>query len=276
MAAAADAAVLVGVSSERTFPAVRVAAREAALHQRPLLLLHAFDWDSAFEAPSVVGPRAQAEELVSRAAAVANECEPALPVGAEIVEGSAVTTLVRRSVSAFLVAVGDSGMAGHDHRVFADAPAVQIAARADCPVLVARHEPPPLGPVLVGVDGSHLSRLALRWAFDCASRRRSRLLAVRVVERGETDEQATDRLARIVADCAGRHQDVAVECHAIHGEPGHVLVDQSRSAQVAVVAARGDEPRRGMLGAVAQSLLYHSPAPVMVVRGLVNGAQQPG
>lgn len=275
MAAATDAAVLVGVSSERTFPAVRVAAREAAAHQRPLLLLHAFDWEVAFEASSVMGPRAQAEELISRAAAVANECEPALPVSAEIVEGSAVATLIRRSASAFLVTVGDSGMADHDHWISAEAPAVQVAARADCPVLVARHEPPPLGPVLVGIDGSAPSQLALRWAYESARRRHARLLAVRVVEPGETDEQATDRLTRLVADCAGRHHDVAVECHAIRGDPGLVLVEQSRSAQVAVVAARGDEPWRGMLGAVAQSLLYHSPAPVMVVRGLANGAQQP-
>jgi nucleotide-binding universal stress UspA family protein len=43
----------------------------------------------------------------------------------------------------------------------------------------------------------------------------------------------------------------------VRGDPGTVLVEQSRSAQLAVVGARGEEPWRGMLGEVSQRLLYH-------------------
>ncbi|MFG3704798.1 universal stress protein [Micromonospora sp. NPDC047670] len=269
MAAATDAAVLVGLGSERNLPVVRLAAQEAAEHGRPLCLLHAFNWTAALKAPSIAGPRAEAEELISRATEIAREIEPALPISGEIIEGAPVSTLVRRSESAFLLAIGDAGMATCGDCVPADAAAVQLAARAGCPVLVARRDPPPQGPVLVGVDGSASSRGALEWAFECAARREARLLAVRVVEPEEATEDP-DVLVGLVARCAGRFPSVAAECHTIRGDPGTVLVEQSRSAQVALVAARGDEPWRGMLGAVSQALLYHSPAPVIVVRGLTG------
>ncbi|MEU4772092.1 universal stress protein [Micromonospora sp. NPDC023644] len=267
MTAATDAAVLVGLGAERNLPVVRLAAQEAAAHGRPLCLLHAFNWTAALEAPSIAEARADAEKLISRATEIANEVEPALPVSGEIVEGALIPTLVRRSESAFLLAVGDGGMATSGECVSVDAPAVQLAARAGCPVLVARREPPPQGPVLVGVDGSDSSQGALEWAFECAAGREARLLAVRVVEPEEAAEDP-ELLAGMVARSAHRFPSVATECHTIRGDPGTVLVEQSRSVQVALVAARGDEPWRGMLGAVSQTLLYHSPAPLIVVRGL--------
>jgi nucleotide-binding universal stress UspA family protein len=88
-----------------------------------------------------------------------------------------------------------------------------------------------------------------------------------VVEPDRPDD-GEEVLTAAVARHAQRYPSVAAECHTIRGDPGAVLVEQSRSAQVALVGARGDEPWRGMLGEVSQSLLYHSPAPVIVVRGL--------
>ncbi|MBY8871281.1 universal stress protein [Micromonospora sp. PLK6-60] len=259
-------AVVAGVGpAEDSMQVVRLAAREAATHDRPLALLHAFNWEAAFEAPGGV-TRDDAENLIERAAATAGDVEPAVPVSGEIVEGSPVTALIRRSESAYLVAIGDGGMAGCGRCVPADAPAVQLAARAGCPVLVVRPQPPPAGPVLVGVDHSDSSRTALDFAFAEAARRSARLLAVQVAEPGRPrDDQL---LLDLVSRAARRHPAVAAECHTISGDPGTVLLEQSRSAQVTVVGARGDEAWRGMLGEVSQSLLYHSPGPVLVVRGL--------
>ncbi|MFD2768171.1 universal stress protein [Micromonospora eburnea] len=261
-------AVVVGVGdSEEDLQVVRTAAGEAAAHDRPLHLLHAFNWAAALAEPSVAGPRAAAEELLERAERAAAEVEPEVPVHGKIVEGSPVEALLRASDSAYLVALGDGGIANCPTCVPSDAPAVQLAARAGCPVLVGRAEPAPQGPVLVGVDGSEAGDTALGYAFDCAERHGSRLLAIRVIEPGRHDDGG-DLLAEAVARHGARHPAVAAECHTLHGDPGTVLVDQSRSAQLAVVAARGEEPLRGMLGAVSQTLLYHSPAPVIVVRGL--------
>ncbi|MCI4065067.1 universal stress protein [Micromonospora sp. R77] len=268
MAAPTEGAVVVGVgAAEEDLQVVRLAAHEAAAHGRALHLMHAFNWAAALEAPSVSGPRAVAENLLERAGRAANETEPAVPVSGEIVEGGPVEALIRSSGSAFLAAIGDGGMAGCGACVPADAPAVQLAARAGCPVLVGRAAPPPKGPVLVGVDGSESSRTALDFAFVRAARHGTRLLAVRVVEPGRTDV-GENALTEVVARYGARHPEVATECHTVRGDPGSVLVEQSRSAQLAVVGARGEQPWRGMLGEVSQRLLYHSPAPVIVVRGL--------
>ncbi|WP_431927029.1 universal stress protein [Micromonospora wenchangensis] len=260
--------VVVGVGpAPDDLAVVRLAAREAAAHGRGLALLHAFNWEAALVGPTVAGSRDVAEELVARAATAANEVEPAVPVSGEIVEGAPVEALIRRSGTAFLVAIGDGGMAGCGGCVPADSPAVQLAARAGCPVLVVRRDPPPPGPVLVGVDGSPSSRAALDFAFDCAARRGARVIAVRAVEPGRPDD---DVLGALVAEVGRQHPRVPAECHTVRGDPGTVLVEQSRSAQVALVGARGDQPGRGMLGEVSQTLLYHAPAPVIVVRGLVS------
>ncbi|MDG4798891.1 universal stress protein [Micromonospora sp. WMMD1082] len=264
-----DAPVLVGVGPQDALPVARLAARVAAAHGRRLHLLHAFNW-ADLEAPAVSGSRADAEQLISQATAAVNENEPGVPVTTEIAEGAAVANLVRRSATAFLVAVGDGGMAHCERCIPADSPAVQVAARAECPVLVVRREPPPSGPVLVGVDGSASAEVALGWALACADAHRSRLLAVWVVDSDAMIEEATERLGDLVSRHRAGRPDVAVECHVIRGEPGDVLVDQSRSAQLVVVAARGDEPLRGMLGAVSQALLYHAPSPVIVIRGVTG------
>ncbi|WP_433286486.1 universal stress protein [Micromonospora sp. CA-244673] len=269
MPAPTHGAVVVGVgSSAEDLQLVRTAAGEAAAHDRPLHLLHAFNWAAALESFSVSGPRDAAEELLEQAGRVATEVAPGMPVTDEIVEGDPVEALIRASDSAFLLAVGDSGMSGRPGCAPADVPSVQVAARAGCPVLVARIGPPPQGPLLVGFDGSASSRATLAYAFDCAEGRATRLLAIRVTEPNHHTDGDDGLLDEAVARCGARYPRVAVECHTISGDPGAVLVEQSRSAQVALVGARGDEPLRGMLGAVSQTLLYHSPAPVIVVRGL--------
>ncbi|MCO1595813.1 universal stress protein [Micromonospora sp. RHAY321] len=270
MATSTDAAVLVGLGSDHDLTVVRLAAQEAAAHGRPLHLLHTFDWQAAFAADTVAAPRDQAEDLITRAAQLAHEVEPGLTVRGEIIESETLPTLIRRSEVAFLLAVGDSGMAGSGECVPSDTIAVQLAARAGCPLLVVRGEQPPEGPVLVGVDGSPSSNLALEWALECAALRCARLLALRVVEPDEDAEAVTDALTKVVAHYTARRSEVPTECRVVKGDPGQVLVDMARSAQVALVAARGDEPGRGMLGAVAQSLLYHAPAPLIVVRGLAE------
>ncbi|WP_405426009.1 universal stress protein [Micromonospora sp. NBC_00617] len=270
MAVSADAEVLVGLGSDGDLPVVEQAAQEAAGHGRPLHVVHTFDWHAAFEAETVAAPRDEAENLITRAAQLAHQVEPGLTVRAEIVESGLLPTLIRRSETAFLLAVGDSGMAGSAQCVPAETSAVQLAARASCPLLVVRREPPPQGPVLVGVDGSPSSHLALRWAVDCARGRDARLVALRVVESDEDTDAVAQQLSEALARHTDRHSGVPTECQVVRGDPGQVLVDTSRSAQVAVVAARGDEPGRAMLGAVAQSLLYHSPAPVIVVRGMAE------
>ncbi|ROT33111.1 universal stress protein [Micromonospora sp. HM5-17] len=270
--AAAKPVVVVGVDdSPLSMTAVRLAAREAALHSRPLRIVHTFNWVADPMEPMPEEPRKPAEELLERAIATATGAQPNLTVTAALIEGPVVTTLLRESGAAALLVVGDGGLT-QNPKVPAnnDAVAVQLAARAGCSVLVAREQLPAPGPVLVGVDGSVSSLCALDFAFDAASRRSAELVVVQV---WDPDDRTTsvppemaDQLAETVAPWQRKYPSVRVEQHVRAGAPEDTLVEEARRAEVVVVSARGEEPWRGMLGAVSQSMLYHSPAPVIVVR----------
>lgn len=274
MAAPSHGAVVVGVGrSTEALTVVRTAAGEAAAHDRPLHLLHAFNWAATGGPAPAGGTRIDAERMLEQAGQLAADTAPGVPVSGEIVEGSPVEALLRAAGTAFLVALGDGGSSTCPACVPADAPAVELAARAGCPVLVGRSEPAPPGPLLVGYDGSPGAHHTLGYAFDCAERRGARLLAVRVVEPERRD--ADDGLLEAAVNRqAVRHPRVAADCQTVRGEPADVLLDRSRSAQLAVVGARGDGPVRSSLGEVSQALLYHSPAPLIVVRGLDPGARE--
>lgn len=272
MNAPPETPVVVGVdNSKLSMTAVRLAAREAALHDHPLRIVHAFNWVADPSEPMPEEPRRPAEELLCRAVEVATEAQPRLTSTSALIEGPVITTLLRESGSAALLVIGDGGLTVNpDVPADSDATAVQLAARAGCSVLVARETVPSTGPVLVGVDGSASSLIALDFAFDTASRRATGLVVVQVWDTGESTgtppPEAESQLAEAVAPWQRKYPSVPVSQQARVGAPESALIEEARRAEVVVVSARGDEPWRGMLGAVSQAMLYHSPAPVIVVR----------
>ncbi|MDG4786220.1 universal stress protein [Micromonospora sp. WMMD1102] len=272
MTAPPDAMVVVGIDGSRTsMTAIRLAAREAVLHSRPLRLVHTFNWVADPSEPMPEEPRRPAEELLYRATALASQAQPGLDVSCALIEGPVITTLLRESGSAALLVIGDGGL-GIDPDVTAssEATAVQIAARAGCTVLVAREQLPSVGPVLVGVDGSTSSLSALDYAFDTASRHCTDLMVVQVCDPDGTDggppPEVVEQLAEAVAPWQRKYPSVRVDQQVRTGDPESALAQETRRAELVVVSARGDEPWRGMLGSVSQAMLYHSASPVAVVR----------
>ena len=162
MNSANNAAVVVGVDgSEPALRAVRLAATEAARRQRPLRVVHGFIWpllhvpvSPAPDAPPGGGLRHQAEELVEAAVAEAEATVPGLSISGEIIDGEAAAVLVGESPTAALIVLGDRGLGGFSALVVGSV-AVQVAAYADCPVLVAR--------------GDATTRRAGRWSRWTAS-----------------------------------------------------------------------------------------------------------
>jgi hypothetical protein len=70
--------------------------------------------------------------------------------------------------------------------------------------------------------------------------------------------------------------DVPVEVRALGGPPGHVLVDQSRDADLLVVGHRGRGGfRSAVLGSVGLQCVLHASVPVTVVR-LSRSPARPG
>ncbi|WP_433358379.1 universal stress protein [Micromonospora saelicesensis] len=290
MNSANNAAVVVGVDgSESALRAVRLAATEAARRHRPLRVVHGFIWpllhvpvSPAPDAPPGGGLRHRAEELVEAAVREAEATVPGLSISGEIIDGEAAAVLVGESPTAALIVLGDRGLGGFS-ALLVGSVAVQVAAYADCPVLVARGTQRPDEPVLVAVDGSDASRLAADFAAETAVSLGVPLVAVHayrhpgssgpgdmqplVYDEAKLHGEQERMLAGWLTGLTEDHQGLRLTCQVVHGRPGTVLAEASRSAQLAVVGGRGRGEVTGLLlGSVSQSMLHHAQCPVVVVR----------
>jgi nucleotide-binding universal stress UspA family protein len=251
--------VVVGVDgSESGLAAARLAAQEAVLRESPLRVVHGFLWPP-YEVPHYADLRRDAERIVDVAVAVASSHAPRTPVTGHVIDGEPGAVLRVECRDAALAVLGPSDLAHHGAAV--DSVVEYVAARTRCPVMVghpARHTG---GPVLVGVDGSADSAAAVRFAAFEAAGRDTDLVAMHV-ERGEGDADRPLAEALVLArETAGR---VKVQQRWIAGEPREVLVNESASAQLVVVGARG--LFRTLLGTVSYALLRRAHCPVAIVR----------
>ena len=144
----------------------------------------------------------------------------------------------------------------------------------------AREDPGPR--IVVGVDGSDGSHLALAWALDEARRRGASVLAVMawhdpytIIGRplpaeaagGELD-QLRAVLARAVADAQAAAPGPAVSIRALirTGQPADVLAGAAAGADLLVVGSRGRGGFRGLLlGSVSQRCAQVTPVPLVIV-----------
>ncbi|NYH78368.1 nucleotide-binding universal stress UspA family protein [Actinopolyspora biskrensis] len=288
--------VLVGLDGSPTsFEAVRWAAREASLRSAPLHVVHA-DVSASDYVPDTLGTSAPesadetAREFVRdwlrSAAEIATAEAPEVVVETGVRTGSARTVLLDESATARIVVVGSRGL-GSFSGVILGSVAIALCQHGQCPVAVVREpddgEEATDRPIVVGVDGSSASEPALRWAFETASARSAALLAVHawhdlVVGQLWTREQAEEPRASVQADeerllsevLAGwraDYPDVAVHELVTYGKPARCLLEQARTARFVVVGARGRGGLAGLLlGSTSQTLLHHSPCPVVVAR----------
>jgi nucleotide-binding universal stress UspA family protein len=83
----------------------------------------------------------------------------------------------------------------------------------------------------------------------------------------DVEKVTRDMVEDVVRERGGAVADVPVEVRALGGPPGHVLVDQSRDADLLVVGHRGRGGfRSAVLGSVGLHCVLHAPVPVTVVR----------
>jgi nucleotide-binding universal stress UspA family protein len=270
----ADRPVVVGVDGSASgLLAARLAVQEAVARRTMLRVVHGFLWPT-YQVPDYGELRRTAERIVAEAVAAASALVPGAPVSGQVVDGEPGAVLRVESRGAQLVVLGSSDPA--HHRAAVDSVVEQVAARSLCPVVVAHPRQRDGGPVLVGVDGSADSAAAVRFAFLEAARRETELVAV-YVERGEGDAGGSlvDAPAQAQAQAHAQAQAralgrglVKVEQRWLTGEPGRALVNESATAQLVVVGARGHG--HTLLGAVSYALLRNARCPVAVVRS-ANG-----
>ncbi len=152
--------------------------------------------------------------------------------------------------------------------------------------------------VVVGVDGSPSSRVALRWAASEATMRNVPLTLVHVAAASavgsvpaawpaapipeevlqQRDEDARDILAeavKVVEDSAESGDRPAINAELLYGGPVPTLVDLSKDARLIVVGCRGRSAlRRGLLGSVSTGLIHHAHCPVAVIHDENLASQQ--
>lgn len=138
------------------------------------------------------------------------------------------------------------------------------------------------GYCVVGIDGSHESDAALRFALAEAH---LRALPLRVVCAWEpsagsyvgeafvptTDafleaEHDAEEVLRTALERLSSDAAVTVEAVAVEGHPATVLVEQARDAELLVVGSRGRGAAKSLLlGSVSQSLAHQTPCPLVIV-----------
>ena len=140
--------------------------------------------------------------------------------------------------------------------------------------------------IVVGVDGSAPSRLALEWAVSEARLRHGEVKAVTAwqfppvtvgMEGLVHDPEIFPQAARRLQDEALRRVDsggVTVTGDVVQGNTAGVLLKAAGNADLVVVGSRGLGGFTGLLlGSVSTQLVHHSPSPVLVVRSRTRGEE---
>jgi nucleotide-binding universal stress UspA family protein len=283
------APVVVGVDgSACSLDAVALAAREAVLRNRPLHVVYAFFWPflGVPLGPSPLGPAeggllGDTQRIVQEAVDHARRTEPSVAVTGAAITGAATEVLIDQSKSAALIVVGDRGLGGFTG-LLAGSVAVQLAAHAACPVLVARGRPHPTGDVLVGVDGSPRAEPAIGFAFEEAALRGVRLTALHtwthpvatgtgdmlplVYDVSETEAGEARVLAEALVGWRDKYPDQVVRRELRRAHVRSALIDETTRSQLVVVGSRGRGGFGGLLlGSVSQAMLHHATCPVVIV-----------
>ena len=290
-------AILVGVDgSAAALRAVRWAARDAALRNVPLTLVHIADapvpeW---LEVAALAGFRRSqdhpARDFIESAIKAAEEstrdCGP-VQIDSKVFHSATIPTLVGISAEVEMVVVGDRGHSAGLSRGLLGSVSSALVYHAHCPVAVIHHDLAVIGnaaraPVLVGIDGSPASEAATAIAFEEASRRRVGLMALHawtdprvsdpkgLNQDSKWDAQLSEEEETLAERLAGWHErypDVGIRRRIEIGDPARWLIEASEQAQLVVVGSHGCSRFRGvLLGSVGAAVVNRAKLPVIVAR----------
>jgi nucleotide-binding universal stress UspA family protein len=281
--------IVVGVDgSAASDAAVSWAAREAAMRNVPLTLVHMFKtFVPTF--PQIPTPGGVAEwqeddgrKILEQAVKIAEDAVPTdqqVSIASEVKVSPPVPTLVEMSKDAEMIVVGSKGR-GAVARVLLGSVSSGVVRSASCLVAVIRAEASytpraDRAPVLVGIDCSPVSELALAVAFDEASFRGVELtafhawsdIAVYQLPWLDWKSEAERSLAEYLAGWHERYPDVKVNRLLALDHPGRALIEESESAQLVVVGSHGRGGVTGMLmGSVSNAVVHAVHTPVIVAR----------
>lgn len=278
--------ILVGVDgSESAAEAVRWAARESELHDWPLTALlawgyldqHFADVDGGFDPEySEDDARAALEAYLDRALGSARpKVELRTPCTLP------ASALVEEAARQDLLVVGARGH-GALRSLLLGSVSRHCLHHAAGPIALVRPSPAgDTGRIVVGVDGSETSRLALHWAVEEARVRHARVEAVLTwhppyvggypYTGGAIDAEVLEGTARSTLDEAVTSVDTSglaqpIDSIVALGDPAAVLVDAAAGADLLVVGSRGLGGFAGvLLGSVGHHVAHHAACTVVVI-----------
>ncbi|MGV0684303.1 universal stress protein [Mycolicibacterium thermoresistibile] len=280
--------IVAGVDgSPSSAAAVEWAARNAALRDRPLVLVHVVPSPMVTTAPWPQLPlpddafrvmQEEGERLLAQARAAAEQAG-AGEVRTAVLQAGIVGTLTELSRDADRIVVGSRGQTALG-RMLLGSVSTGLVHQAECPVVIVRDgdQPPGDAPVLVGIDGSPASELATEVAFEEASVRQVELVALHGwrdtslfhypgLDTESLQTQAEAVLAERLAGWQERYPDVTVRRVVVAEHPARALVQRAEEAQLVVVGSRGRGGLTGkLLGSVSTGVVHSVRVPVMVAR----------
>jgi nucleotide-binding universal stress UspA family protein len=140
--------------------------------------------------------------------------------------------------------------------------------------------------IVVGIDGSEPSQLALRWAAEEAKLRGTPLhivhswefppmpQSIEALERAasrDLAESSHEVLAQAAASVAGAGLEITTELS--NELPARALIGESKEAEMLVVGSRGRGGFKGLLlGSVSQQCANHAACPIVIVRPSLDTA----
>ncbi|MEV0695244.1 universal stress protein [Streptomyces sp. NPDC050388] len=148
-------------------------------------------------------------------------------------------------------------------------------------------EPEPAPQIVVGVDGSEPSRVALRWAARQAALTGGVVQAVTarrypqwygagpVVAGFDFAGNAARVLTQSIDEALGADRPVENRPRGVHGHPAEALSDATRRREPLVAGGRGHGGfTEALLGSVSRHLVQHAACPVVVIRGLADATSK--
>lgn len=292
--------IVVGVDgSPQSTAAVDWAATEADRRRADIRLVYAwspvvgaFSGAEAMQPAYVETLEEYGRTILDQGAAQVTAAFPALTVTTELCRSQPAVELLEQSERALMTVVGAHG-SNRILGMLVGSVALRLATHGTGPVVIVRDEPPTgpgrEHPVMVGLDGSDSSEEALSFAFEEASFRHTRLIAVRtspgapgdsylVPYLTETDLEDIEAeqhrlLAEQLAGWSEKYPDVPVHPLVLRGPAaaGLLGLDNENGALPAtpallVVGSRGHGGFAGLLlGSVGQALVAHAVGPVCIV-----------
>ncbi|WP_018635996.1 universal stress protein [Parafrankia elaeagni] len=238
-------------------------------------------------------PRWTAQWILNEAVDRVRADEPYARIVARTVFGPPVRMLLAEADGAEMLVVGARGATPAD-RMLTGSVSLACLHGAAVPVVIVHggsagwegHRP-----IVVGVDGSASSRIALAWAVREARLRAARLRVVHVWTpppplgdgAGAAGEEMFHAAARALLDDAVRvlrgpaGAGVEAEPVLVRGGVSRELISEAARAQMLVLGARGRGGFAGLvLGSTSSQCVAHAGCPVAVVRGAAGGAAPEG